>query len=140
MVRVLVEYKRERSSYLEISMIGRDAHITSNLLMNYCVAISYVSSSVPLSTNLFERERICETMNPGPILIIRNNFPTTIIHFLFAAIYKFENTKILYFLHSQYKTQKHHLSLLSPSLHIIIAYLFLVCIKYYFYIILTPCT
>ena len=86
---------RERSSYLEITMIGRDAHITSNLLMNYCIPISYVNSRVPLSTTLLKRECICETMNPGSILIIRNNFPTTIIHFIFDAIYKLKNTKIL---------------------------------------------
>ena len=36
--------------------------------------------------------------------------------------------KYIYFLHSQYKTQKHHLSLLSSSLHTILAYLFLACI------------
>ena len=54
-----------------------------------------INSGVQLSTILLKRECICETMNPSPILIIRNNFPTTIIHFLFAAIYKFENTKIL---------------------------------------------
>ena len=36
--------------------------------------------------------------------------------------------KYIYFLQSQYKTQKHYLSLLSSSLHAILAYLFLVCI------------
>ena len=117
---------RERSSYLEISMIGRDAYITSNLSLNYCVAISYGNSSVPLSTTLLKRECICETMNLGPILIIINNFPTAIIHFLLFINSKIQ--KYFYFLHSQYKTQKHHLSLLSSSLHTIIAYLFLVCI------------
>ena len=67
-------------------MLGRDAHITSNLSLNYCVAISYVNDSVPLSTSLLKKECISETMNPGPILIIRNTFPTTIIHFPFSAI------------------------------------------------------
>ena len=105
-------------------MLGHDGHITSNLLINYCVAISYVNSNVPLSTTLLERECICETMNPGPILIIRNNFPTTIIHFLFAAIYKFENTKIHLLLAFTIQNPK------TPSIIAItiIAYLFLACI------------
>ena len=131
-----MEYERERSSCLEISMLGRDAHITSNLLMNYCVAISYVNSSVPLSTTLFERECICETMNPGPILIIRNNFQTTIIHFLFPAIYKFENTKnhllLAFTIQNTIYHCYHHLCI--PPLHIyfLFAYLLLlVCITYY---------
>ena len=120
--------------------------------MNYCVAISYVNCSVPLSTTLLERECICETMNPGPILIIRNNFPTTIIHFLFSAIYKFENTKILLLLAFTIHNPKtlsiiaiiilayHHCIFIS-CLHIyfLFAYLLLVCIHYYLYIVITPC-
>ena len=97
-------------------MLGRDAHIISNLSWNLCAAISYVNSSVPLSTTLLNRECICETMNPGPFLIIRNTFPITFIHFLL-----FKNPKIqkhFYILHSQYKTQQYHPSLFRPSLHI----------------------
>ena len=77
-----------------------------------------------------KRECICETMNPGPLLIIRNTFPITFIALLFSEIIKTENTKTLYLLHSSSKTPKIYsiqlLSLLPPSLHtlfITIAYL-----------------
>ena len=112
-------------------------------------AISYVNSSVPLSTTLLKRECICETMNPGPFLIIRNTFPITFIALLFSEIIKTENTKTLYILHSSSKTQKyipyhcyhycHHPCILYLSpLHIYLPF----CICYLFIyldIILTLC-
>ena len=112
-------------------MIGREANITSNLLMNYYVAISYVNSSVPLSTTLLERECICETINPGPILIIRNNFPTTIIHFLFAAIYKFENPKILLLLVFKIQNTK-TLSIIAIIIFVYHPCIFISCLHLYF--------
>ena len=114
-------------------MFGRDDHIISNLSWNIYVAISYVNSSVPLSTTLLKRECIYETMNRGPFLIIRNTFPTNFIHFL-----PFKNPKIqkhFYILHSQYKTQKYHPLLFPPSLHIYLSSLhiyLLFCTHYLF--------
>ena len=52
----MVEYEHGTSEIIDtLETYQRDGHITSNLLMNYCVAISYVNSSVPLSTTLLER-------------------------------------------------------------------------------------
>jgi hypothetical protein len=46
-------------------------------------------------------------MNPGPILIIRNTFPTLLLAFLFSALINSENKKHIYFLAFTYKTQKY---------------------------------
>ena len=55
---------------------------------------------------------MCETMNPGPFLIIRNTFPTIFKHLLHSAILKSENTKTLFLLAFTYKnpnnTINHH--------------------------------
>jgi hypothetical protein len=51
----------------------------------------------PVSAISFMRECITEPMNLGPLLIIRNNFPTTLSFFSFLVLIKFENTKILLF-------------------------------------------
>ena len=55
---------------------------------------------------ILKRECMCETMNPGLFLIIRNTFPTTFKHLLHSAIFKSENTKILLFLAFTYKNPK----------------------------------
>jgi hypothetical protein len=53
----------------------------------------------PMSAISFMRECISDPMNPGPLLIIRNNFPFTFSLFLFSYIINFENTKIFTLLH-----------------------------------------
>ena len=55
---------------------------------------------------ILKRECMCETMNPGPFLIIRNTFPTTFKHLLHSAILKSENTKTLLLLAFTYKNPK----------------------------------
>ena len=60
---------------------------------------------------ILKRECMCETMNPGPFLVIRNTFPTTFKHLLHTAILKSENTKTLLFIAFSYKPPKniiHH--------------------------------
>jgi hypothetical protein len=46
-------------------------------------------------------------MNPGPILIITNTFPTLACVFLISSLIKSQNTKHIYFLAIISKTQKH---------------------------------
>ena len=87
-------------------MLGRDAHMISDLIINL-FAISYVNSLSTCLPHLFIERVHCETMNPGPLLIIRNTFPFTFIALLFSEIIKTENTKTLYILHSSSKTQKY---------------------------------
>jgi hypothetical protein len=53
----------------------------------------------PMSAISFMRECISEPMNPGPLFIIRNNFPFTLSLFLFLVIIHFENTKTFSLLH-----------------------------------------
>jgi hypothetical protein len=53
----------------------------------------------PLSAISFMRECISEPMNPGPLCIIRNNFPFTLLLSLFSFIINFENTKTFSLLH-----------------------------------------
>ena len=90
----------------KISMLGRDAHMISNLIVTL-IAISYVKSKSTCLPHLFIERVHCETMNPGPLLIIRNTFPFTFIAYLFSEIIKTENTKTLYILHSSSKIQKY---------------------------------
>jgi hypothetical protein len=52
-----------------------------------------------MSAIYFMRVSISEPMNPGPLLIIRNNFPLTLSLFLISFIINFENTKIFPLLH-----------------------------------------
>ena len=116
-------------------MLGRDAHIINNLsnhvLPSYMLIL--VFHCLP---RYQERECICETMNPGPFLIIRNTFPTLLSPLLFAAIFNSENIKTLSHLAFIIKNQKYHLPLFSPSLHIyftIIAYLLLFAYLFYYH-------
>jgi hypothetical protein len=83
------------------------------------VAILYVD---PMSTISFMRECISEPVNPGPLLIIRNNFPFTFSLFLFPVIIKFENIKIFPLFH--FKNQN----------TITIPFIVYHCIAYYFYL------
>ena len=90
-------------------MLGRDAHIISNMSLNL-FAISYIN---PMSTYLphYIKECMCETMNPAPFLIIRNTFPTTFKHLLHSAILKLENIKTLLLIAFTYKNPQniiHH--------------------------------
>jgi hypothetical protein len=52
-----------------------------------------------MSAISFMRECISEPMNPGPLFIIRNNFPFTLSLFLFSVTINSENTKIFLLLH-----------------------------------------
>ena len=70
---------------------------------------------------ILKRECLCGTMNPGPFLIIRNNFPTTFKHYLHSAILKSENTKTLLLLAFTYKNPK---NIIHHCFHTILAYLF----------------
>ena len=86
-------------------MLGRDAHIISNMSLNL-FAISYVN---PMYTYLphYIKERVhVWNHEPGPFLIKRNNFPTTFKHFLHSAILKSVNTKTLLFIAYTYKNPK----------------------------------
>ena len=58
---------------------------------------------------ILKRECMCETMNPGPFLIIRNTFPTIFKHLLHSAILKSENTKTLLFIAFTYKNPKNNI-------------------------------
>jgi hypothetical protein len=73
----------------------------------------------------FMRECISEPMNPGPLLIIRNNFPTTLSLFSFSVLIKFK--KYFYLLHLQTKTLHRHLLLFIIALHIPAAQNFVWC-------------
>lgn len=90
----------------KVSMLGRDAHIISTLILTL-FAISYVIFLSTYLPHLFKERVHCETMNPGPLLIIRNTFPITFIALLFSEIIKTKNTKTLCILHSSSKTQKY---------------------------------
>jgi hypothetical protein len=67
----------------------------------------------PVSTISFMRECISVPMNPGPLLIIRNNFPTNLSNFFNSKVQKY-----FYLLHLQTKTQHRHLLLFIIALHI----------------------
>jgi hypothetical protein len=58
-----------------------------------------------------------------PILIIRNTFLTHLHALLFSASFKFENTKHIYFLVYNYKTQKYLLRIIFTLLHCYLLYL-----------------
>jgi hypothetical protein len=75
----------------------------------------------------FMRECISEPMNPGPLLIIRNNFPTTLSLFSFLVLIKFENTKYFYLLYLQTKKLHCHLLLFIITFHIPVAQDFFWC-------------
>jgi hypothetical protein len=103
-----------------------------------------------MSAISFMRECISEPMNPGPLFIIRNNFPFTLSMFSFSCIINFENTKTFPLLHfpnqntttisfNIYHCIAYYFSLHIPAaidflaplhLHIYIAYSFLVLYTY----------
>jgi hypothetical protein len=66
------------------------------------------------------RECISELMNPGPLFIIRNNFPFTLSLFSFSVIINFENTKTFPLLHFTNQNTK------------TISFIVYHCIAYYF--------
>jgi hypothetical protein len=105
-----------------ISIVGRDAHMNSSEFEHCCNPLCELYD--PMSAVSFMRECISEPMNPGPFLIIRNNFPFTLSLFLFPVIINFENTK--YFLHciSQTKTLQPYLLLFVIALHITLVCIF----------------
>ena len=78
---------------------------------------------------ILKRECMCETMNPGPFLIIRNTFPTTFKHLLHSAIFKSENTKTLLFIAFTYKNPKNtiHHHYYHPCIFIYHHCMFLYC-------------
>ena len=72
-------------------------------------------------------------MNPGPILIIRNTFPTLLSSLLFSAIYYSENTKILSIPAITHKNPKTTLlSYISSRLHLetLFTFSFALCLIY----------
>jgi hypothetical protein len=134
-----------------ISILGRDAHMNSSESEHCCNPLCQLYD--PMSAISFMRECISKPMNPGPLLIIRNNFPFTLSLFLFPDIINFENTKIFPLLHFRnentttisftvYHCIAYYFCLHIPvaqdflaplHLHIYlfsIAYLFLVCITH----------
>jgi hypothetical protein len=60
---------------------GRDAHMNSSKCELICNHLCQLYD--PMSAISFMRECTCEPMNPGPLLIIRNNFPFTLSLFYF---------------------------------------------------------
>jgi hypothetical protein len=66
-------------------------------------------------------------MNPGPILIVRNTFPTHLHALLFSALFKSENTKtyLLSCIHLQ--NPKIFYRIISTSLH-----RYLLCLHYHY--------
>jgi hypothetical protein len=62
-------------------------------------------------------------MNPGPILIIRNTFPTHLHALLFSASFKSKNTKTHYLLVYNYKTPKYLSHVIFTLLHCYLLYL-----------------
>jgi hypothetical protein len=70
----------------------------------------------------FMRECISEPMNPGPLFIIRNNFPFTLSLFLFLVIIKIQK----YFIYciSQTKTLQLYLLWFIIALHIALVCIF----------------
>ena len=54
----------------------------------------------------FMRQYTSETMNPGLILITENNFPTPLLSFIFPALIKSKNAKILLLLANTYQNPK----------------------------------
>ena len=122
-------------------MLGRDAHIISNMSLNLLQSHILILCLLIFHT-ILKRECMCETMNPDPFLIIRNTFQTTFKHLLHSAILKSENTKTLLLLAFTYKPQKYHPSSSLSSLHYYLSPLYfylLFCIHHYLNIILTPC-
>ena len=83
-----------------------------------------------------KREQTSEPMKPGPILIIRNTFPLHLPSFIFSAINKSENKKILLLLaitHINPKTITQ--PCISSSLHIYlpnsVGILIFICVLFY---------
>jgi hypothetical protein len=102
-----------------ISMLGRDAHMNSSESELCCNPLYQLYD--PMSAISFMRKCISEPMNPGPLLIIRNNFPFTLSQFLFSVIINFENTKIFPLLHF---TNQNTTTIYFAVYHCIIAYYF----------------
>jgi hypothetical protein len=61
-------------------------------------------------------------MNPGPIYIVRNNFPTLVYALLFSALNYFENKKHIYFFAYATKSQKYHYHSIFTLLHCYLLY------------------
>jgi hypothetical protein len=72
----------------------------------------------PMSAISFIRECISEPMNPGPLFIIRNNFPFTLSLFLFSVIIfrKYKNISFIAF----HKPKHYNHTFYSLSLHCIL--------------------
>jgi hypothetical protein len=103
-----------------ISIVGRDAHMNSSESECCCNPLCQLYD--PMSAISFMRECISEPVNPGPFLIIRNNFPFALSLFLFPVIINFENTKNISFI--AFHKPKHY--------NHIFYYLLLHCILLYF--------
>jgi hypothetical protein len=70
-------------------------------------------------------------MNPGPILIIRNTFPTYLHALLFSVLFKSENTKTHYLLAYNYKPKN---TFHAYLLYCIVIYFTFIIIFYFTYI------
>ena len=123
-------------------MLGRDAHIISNLSSNFVLQSHMSTLCVPVSTSLVKRECICETMNPRSIFNHKKHLSNNFYHFTIFCHLKSKNTKTL--LHLAFIIKNPKISFIIATtilayLFTTIACLFLVCIAYYLDIILTPC-
>jgi hypothetical protein len=66
-----------------------------------------------------------ETLTPGPLFIIRNNFPFTVLLFSFSVIINFENTKTFPLLHfTNQNTTSISFTVYIIALHILAARIF----------------
>jgi hypothetical protein len=77
-----------------ISMSGRDAHM--NIICAWTLLQSFMSIVWSCFRHIFYERVHKRTMNPGPLLIIRNNFPTLYHCFHFQYLL---NLKIHFFIY-----------------------------------------
>ena len=92
--------------------------------------------------SILNRECMCETMNSGPFLIIRNTFPTILSIFYIQPFLNQKIQKTLLLIAYTYKTPKISSIIVSTILAYLfttMAYLLIVLHLFYFDIILTTC-
>src|ERR1041385_7935203 len=94
---------REINMIVEISMLGRDAHMKV-LNVKHAIVISHVI--IHVHRLLYLRECKCETMNPGPMLIIRkhSSYFAAFIYLQFTLLASPIRTTLYYLHHKNTKT------------------------------------
>jgi hypothetical protein len=85
-----------------ISIVGHDAHMNSSESEHCCNHLCQLYDT--MSAIFFMREYISESINPGPLLIIRNNFPFTLSLFYFQLLLNSKIQKHFLYCISQTKT------------------------------------